>query len=354
MENKDYNATNGDYTSPEQENFGNPYGNTQYYNAQYNNAQYNNAQYANLGGTPVDAAGNPLKSHFALQLVFAIIEIVCCCFSPIAMILGIIALVFAVQANSAYNRGMGEEFKTKSKTSNILLIVGGVFVAISIILNVVVFAFMPQILETSYSYIEEYEDELYGNGFYNDEDAEVFEEYVGTNEAPLVEGFESFTLNGVTYQIPMTYDEFLQMGYEIEDLDKNAVFEAQTFEYYDIYDANDYWVGAIRISNDMQEDMTVQECVIDYIQFYNDAAYDSSIETIDLTFGNGLNMNSTYEELKAWLGEPYYIYEEVVDDSSYTNYMWEYNGDDQYQCIDIYYLDGEISEVVIEQFEWMY
>lgn len=377
MENKDYNAPSGDYTTPEQENIDNPYSRPNYETAEeynqarreaegqstdygqnygnpYNNTQYNNAQYANLGGTPVDAAGNPLKSYFALQLVFAIIEIVCCCLSPVAMILGIIALVFAVQANTAYNQGRGEEFKAKSKTSNILLIIGGVFAAISLILNIAVFALMPQILEETYNYIEEYEDEFYDEEFYDDEDSDVLEEYIGTNETPLVEGFEGFTLNGISYEIPMTYEDFGQMGYGIEGLDGDFVFEAQTFEYFDIYDANDNLIGSIRISNDTQDALSAEDCVIDYIMFFNDAAYDNNLEMLNLTFGNGFDMNTSYEELKAWLGDPYYVYEENMDGSTYQNYMWEYNGDDKYQRIDIYYLDGVISEIEIEQFDWVY
>lgn len=351
---------NRDYDAPNQENdYGNPYNNTQYNNTQYNNTeyynnQYGNAQYSNLGGTPVDAAGNPLKSYFALQLVFAIIEILCCCLSPVAMILGIIALVFAVQANTSYNQGRGEEFKAKSKTSNILLIIGGVFAAISLLLNVAIFALVPQILEETYNYIEENEDEFLEDGFDFGEDGDYYEEYVGTNEEPLVEGFEIFTLNGIQYSVPMSYDEFVQMGYGIEGLDGNYIFEGETFEYYNIVDGNGAYVGRIRISNDTQEELAPEECTIDYIELYNDAAYDSDIANIDIIFGNGFDMNTSYEELKAWLGEPYYVYEENSDGSFYANYSWEYAGEDKYQYVDVYYLDGVISSITFEQFDYVY
>lgn len=390
MENRDYNAPEGDYVSPEQENTENPYSRPNYetaeeynqarreteaesfsygqnygntYNTQYGNQQYNgqpygnnmygNGQYANLGGIPVDAYGNPLKSHFAVQLVFAIIEIVCCCLSPIAMILGIIALVFAIQANSAYNLGRGEEFKAKSKTTNILLIIGGVFAGISLLINVAVFALLPNVMKETYNYFEEYEEEMM-NDFFDEEGDGLYEEYCGTDENPLADNCSQFTLNGVAYELPMTYSEFLQMGYILEELEEGYIFEEETFSYFSIADAEGNYVGSVRISNDTEDDLTVEDCVIDYIDLYNDAVYDSDIAPLPFTFGNGLDINASYEELKAWLGEPYYMSEETIDDTVYRNYMWVYNGDDKYQCVDIYFEDGVISSLSIEEYDIVY
>lgn len=378
MENKDYKETNQDYCSPEQESkdlYNRPVyetaeeynqakreaGQYQQYNyQQYNYQQYQNSQYANLGGAMVDAAGNPLKSHFAVQLVFAIIEILLCCFSPVAMVLGIIALVFAVQANTAFNHGNAADFKSKSKTSTILLIVGGVFAAISIIINVVFASVYLTQLEDIISEIEhemeyeDWEDEDWDKEDSDDED--VYSYYPGTDENYLVDGFEDFTYNGVAYSIPMSYSDFQKMGYYLEEGYEDYVLEAMTYESIWFYDEDGNELGMIRISNDTEEEIALEEGIVDYIYFDNPASYvtDENLEHIDLVFGEGFDMYTTYEELEEWLGTPYYVSIDNSGGSEYVTYEWTYYGDDKYQSIEVSYWNGVITDVAFEQYDFVY
>ena len=403
MENKDYNEPNQDYCSPEQEtedrysrpgyetaeeynkakreseanqqmdtqqdnyqqyNYGYQQGDNQ--QQSYGYQQYNYNQYANVGGQMVDGAGNPLKSHFAVQLVFAIIEILLCCFSPVAMVLGIIGMVFAVQANTAYNMGRAEEFKTKSKTSTILLIVGGVFAAVSILINVLFITLNATIFMDVFDELEQSIEEEYNNDYnyddsYDEEDdadtdEDIYEEYPGTMDEYLVEGFADFTHKGVSYTVPMSYDTFMTMGYVLEEEYQNYEFEAQSYESIRFYDTEGVELGMVRVSNDTEEVLAIEECVVDYIYFDNPASYitDGSVDHIDLTFGNGFDMFTTYEELEAWLGTPYYKSVDNSGGTEYVSYEWTYYGDDKYQSIVVSYMDGVITDIAFEQYDFVY
>ena len=107
------------------------------YNRERREAEQHNQQqeqyYSNVN---VDGEGRPMKNRFAVQLVFAIVEILLCCVNPVAMVLAIIALVFAIQANTAYAHNREIDFKVKSKVSSILLIIGGVWTTISVLITV--------------------------------------------------------------------------------------------------------------------------------------------------------------------------------------------------------------------------
>lgn len=107
---------------------------------------YNNygSGYTNIGGTVIDSNGKELKNRFGLKLTFSILEMLCCCTSCITLIMGIIACVFTCKANNCYKESRYEEFKSKAKTSTILLIVGGVFAAIAIIINAVTLVSMSK------------------------------------------------------------------------------------------------------------------------------------------------------------------------------------------------------------------
>lgn len=127
--------SNGSYAYNNYDNYSN-YNN---YGNYGNYSNYNgNGGYTNMGGTVVDRNGKALKNNFGIQLTFSILEMLCCCTSCITLIMGIIACVFTCQANSCYIEGRYEEFKSKAKTSTILLIVGGIFAAISIVVNIFV------------------------------------------------------------------------------------------------------------------------------------------------------------------------------------------------------------------------
>lgn len=357
-DNERYNSQQYDNQSYGNPNYGNQsYGNSNYGNQGYGYQGYSNQAYGYQQGPMTDAFGNPLKNRFAMQLVFAIIEILLCCLSPAAMILGIIALVFAVQANTAFQLGRREVFQSKSKTANILLIVGGVVAAIAIIINVVVASlyitqFKSFFEDFESSIQEEFKEDWSDAGSLDDEsDSDIVEDYPGTNDVYLPEGFSDFTYNGMAYHVPMSYHEFAQMGYSLEEGYEGYVLSAQTYESMGFYDAEGNEIGEVRISNDTQQELPLEEGVVDYIYFDNPASYMTGIPNIDLVFGNGFDMNTSYEELEEWLGTPYYIWVDTSGESEYANYEWVYYGEDKYQRIIVNYLDGVISDITFEQYD---
>ncbi len=70
------------------------------------------------------------ENKFGLMLGLSIAELVCC--FPIT---GIIGIIFAALANSAYKEGNYEDYEAKAKTVKIALIVG---LVIGLILNILV------------------------------------------------------------------------------------------------------------------------------------------------------------------------------------------------------------------------
>ena len=171
MDNNEYNRTEGQQTDYSQ------YYNTENYNYGNTQNQYNSQQYKDMSGVRVDSEGRPMKNRFAVQLVFAIVEILLCCINPVAMVLAIIALVFAIQANTAYVHNEEINFKVKSKVSNILLIIGGVWATISLITTILLSAlFMTSVDAIMREFEREYngdmeaflEDFLEGYELYDD------------------------------------------------------------------------------------------------------------------------------------------------------------------------------------------
>jgi hypothetical protein len=167
--NNDYNEQNpyanpGYETTEENNQVSQDYnGGYAYNNYNYQNNYNGNSGYTYMGGTVIDSNGKPLKNHFGAKLTLSILEMLCCCTSCITLIMGIIACVFTCQANSCYKEGRYEEFKSKAKTSTILLIVGGVFAALAIIINVASLASMSEDGfwdEFMYEYEKALEEEL--------------------------------------------------------------------------------------------------------------------------------------------------------------------------------------------------
>jgi len=347
-----YNTENYNYGNA-QESYGNAYGSTQ--------NQYNNQQYANMGGMKVDREGRPMKNAFAVQLVFAIVEIVLCCINPVTMVLAIIALVFAIQANTAYAHNEEINFKVKSKVSNILLIIGGIWATISLVTTILIsVAFVTSADMIMREFEREYngdmeaflEDFLEGYESYEDGyESEGYSETLGDGDVPLVEGYNAFTLNGVAYSVPMTFEEFSQMGYTLEAGYENYILEPDTYESIIINGDDGDMAGMIRVSNDTNVVLSLEECVIDYISLENKAAYYDDEPALDMTFGNGaLNIHSSYAEVEAFMGQPTYLY--INEETGYENYTWYYYGEEQYQFFDIYFQDGVIEQICIERYAY--
>lgn len=322
--------------------------NTSYSDPQYENRRYENSQYesyANLGGQMVDGNGVPVKNYFAVQVVFAIVEICCfCCFNIGTMVLGIIALVFAIQANTAYTQRRVEEFKSKSKVSNILLIIGGIWMAVSILFNVFALTMTFNQLEGFDIELEDIMDDLEEYEYYDDYDGE----YTGTDEEPLVEGFSDFVFEGVEYSVPMSFAEFEQMGFVLDDDYSGEDIDGGDYEWIYFYDENGETLGEIRVYNPEETDTLIEDCTIVYIAFNNNTIYDDEAELINLYFAGGLTMDATYEEVEAFMGVPTYTYA-PDGEGGYARYSWYYYGDNgEYECFDIMFWDGVMEEVSIE------
>lgn len=298
-------------------------------------------------GMDIDSQGRFMKNHFATQLAFSIVEILLCCFSPTTMVLAIIALVFAIQANTAYVHGIELDFKVKSKVSSILLIVGGSLAAVSIICTLL---FTSIFMFSADTFMREFNGDI--EAFLDDAVYDYYEddymgESLGDGTVPLVEGYEQFTLNGTTYKLPMTYVEIQQMGYVIEEGYEGYILNPGDYQSVAINDTDGDWVGRIRFANHTNVVLPLEEGVVDYISFENKAAYGG--ETLDLQFADGLDMNSSYEDVKAFMGTPTYIYEST---DGYGNYDWYYSGDGLYQSFSLYVSNGVISNITFEYDEY--
>lgn len=372
---------NKDYCAPEEEqstsnSYENPYQQSNPYESYtYGNNTYGQNRYSNLGGVMVDEKGVPLKNHFAVKLVFSIIMILMCCFSPLVSILGIIGLVFACLANSAYNEGNPYDFKSKSRVSTVLLAIGGGIMALMIVFYIIIFAIIGASAGGLEGLLDEYYNELYGEDYpgdyWNDdywddilgsesEDAgygsDYVEEYPGTNTSPLADGFHQFTYNGVTYEVPMSYNTFLSMGYTLEGFDEKAVFDAGWYETYEFVIDEDY-AGVVRVSNNSNESLIITECEIDLFCIYNTKAYErvesAGIEDLNLYILGNVAIGSGYEKFEQVLGTPYYVYTEK--DETYGNfvtYQWLYEGIDEIQRVEISFYNGKVCDYSVDHYEY--
>lgn len=360
MENRDYNEPERDYYTSEENqytNYSQTYTNQQYNSQQYNNQQYNSQYYTDMGGVKRDSQGMPMKNYFAIQMVFAIVEILLCCFSPTSMVLAIVALVFAIQANTAYVHGKEIDFKVKSKVSNILLIIGGAFMALSIISSVLFTSVFMMSWDTIIEEgidgdfsglideLERLEDEII------DEEDAYMGEQLGDGDVPLVEGYEKFILNGTEYALPMSYEDFARMGFVLEFGYESAILESGEYELVIIYDEKENMVGSVRFYNDSNVVKPIEQCIVDFISFDNNSIYGDETP-LDLVFGGGCTFESSYEDIEAFMGTPTYRYIDNDEYSRYENYTWYYSDMDVYEMLDLTFYNGVISNVSFESCEY--
>ena len=130
--------------------------------------------------------------------------------------MGIIACVFTCQANSSFREGRYEDFKSKAKTSTILLIVGGVVAAIVIIFNAVSFKLMKE------------------NGFWDT----FMEEYEKALEEELGTDIDMDTFWDDVYE--GKYDELYEESPEVDDYGSDYI---EGVYHLDSDDINDIAIG---------------------------------------------------------------------------------------------------------------
>lgn len=197
-------------------------------------------------------------------------------------------------------------------------------------------------------------------GVFGDVEQEIIEDFVdvddswtddyGDDSIPLPDGFSTFSYKGEVYSLPMGYEDLSKMGIKLEQYDEDSVIADEQEEYVDFVGEDGILMGMIRISNFTGEEITVDECNVEYFSIENPAVYNSEKEVPEFTFGNGLTFDSSYEEFVAYLGEPYYQYRDSSgDDYSFEYFQWQYFGDDEFHSVSVSYWEGKISFIDIEK-----
>ena len=105
----------------------------------------------------------------------------------------------------------------------------------------------------------------------------------------------------------------------------------------------------ISLTNKTGYDISVAECSVEYFYINNLNIYDEEEEVPDFMFGDNLTFESSYEEVEAYLGAPYYHYEADSEKDSYDSYEWTYYGEGECQRVIINFYNGEMSDVTIEK-----
>ena len=150
-----------------------------------------------------------------------------------------------------------------------------------------------------------YEDSYDFNENWSTPDDEGYGEYIGDNTMPLPEGFETFTYNGQTYTLPESYEELVDEGF--------------------MEDGDGFYID-------------------------NPMLYDEELTVPDFVFGDGFTFESTYEDLEAYFGTPYYHYEDHSEPGYfYDSYEWCYDGEYESHYVSVTFLEGVMSDVVIDK-----
>ena len=200
---------------------------------------------------------------------------------------------------------------------------------------------------------------LFSNGSYENyaedwieiEENEDYGEYLGDCSTPLPEGFETFTYEGQFFELPTTFDEVLNMGYVMEvEYDEETLVPSGYNEFADLVDASGKIFAMISVDNYTDDEIPLGKCTVEYFSISNPYLYDETQEAPEFEFCNGLTFESTYEDLEACLGVPYYHYEDHSEEGYYyDSYEWTYYGDYETHHVNIIFWNGEISDVSIQK-----
>ena len=234
--------------------------------------------------------------------------------------------------------------RTASKKMSSVVVV---LAALVIFFNIGIIFTIVRSVSGSYGEIE-FEDNLIDEC----ETEEYFEnvEYLGGGVDALPEGFDVFSYNGQTCVFPTTLEEIIDMGLYLENYTEDELIPYEWEEFVNLYDESESVFVTVRVNNYETEDLPIGECLVDYIYIDNPAAYNDYYDMPDFEFGDGLNFESRYEDFEAYLGTPYYHYENYEDD--YIDvYDWAYFGEDETQYVSVTFWNGYISSIAIERKE---
>ena len=339
------------------------YGQTSYDQQFYGQSNYNAAE------VPLDKNGQPLKNNYGMKMAFSIIEVLWCCCGCnfVTMIMGIVGCVFSSQANAAYKEGRWEEFRSKSKTTNIFLWIGFGFAVVGMIANILMWtvggfgeAFMTGFEEGYNSTYEDIYDSTYDDYYDSYDDTDSYDEDpvdvpdadvpAAPQEVTPGEGFTdpTITVNGGTITFPMSYGDFAAAGFSVDSEDAEYVINKN--EYYNptFYDAAGMEVGEVYIGNETDGALPMNECVVFGVNI------DSYVMEDGTTFSlpNGLTQDSTVEDFMKAFGTPDYDY----DGDDYESYQW-YNHNDEYydaeeNSISVDFWEGGVDELDMRYIGW--
>lgn len=330
----------------------------------YSNGNYN----ANMGGTPLDKHGQPMKNNFAMKLTFSIIEMVIglsltlsgsWCFGLIPLILAVIACVMVCLQNKNYKESNWNSFVSTKKAATALLWVAFAFYMVYLVLIIVVviiaLVFGASILEKWGSEIGmDVLDELkngsgpgYESGSDYDFDYEDIDDLLnnlpgsssGSDYSTIsgdnlyIDGFNEFKLNGSRISLPMSMSHFIAAGFQLNDEDLSDEIPAGDSDGYAYYDSEGNYLGTLFIYNVSGEDIKVSEGIAAGITINN-------YEDVELELVNGITFDTPADEAVAALGNP----TGASGENGSANLEWYMN--DRYgSSLELDYADGVLSEV---------
>lgn len=194
------------------------------------------------------------------------------------------------------------------------------------------------------------------DGIYEEDDVDFeedwigTEEYIGDAENPLPEGFETFSYNAQTCTLPTSFEDIVQMGLVLEEYDEEVLFPREWEEMVTLYDEDGVDTVLVRVNNHAGDDIPMGKCMVDYFYIYNPALDDETETTPNFEFGDGLTFESSYEDVEAYFGTPYYYYEEETKYGNYyESYDWAYYGEDEIHYVTVTFWNDEMSSVSIEK-----
>ncbi len=245
-----------------------------------------------------------------------------------------------------YDHRMAGQFanRTRKKKSKVMIIgIGIYFIAMIVFLS---FNMVRNSYGNRYEDVPEDVDDIVIN--VGDEQGE----FLGDDTIPLPEGFETFSYNGQMYSLPATMEEISEMGFTLEEAyEGDYMLPTDSEETLILNDEDGFFAAMIRVSNYTGEEISIGKSQVDYFYIENPAAhYAEEADVPDFVFGEGLTFESSYEEVEAYFGIPYYHYEDhSEEDSFYDGYEWAYYGEDENHFVSITFWNGVIADVGIEK-----
>lgn len=191
-----------------------------------------------------------------------------------------------------------------------------------------------------------------------EEEIQSYDEYLSDGTTPFPEGFDTFFYGEKEYGIPLEYKQISEMGFWLDEYSMTDYFPAGHEEMLALYDEDGNENIVIRINNGTQEDCLLGNCKVDYFEIINPMISDEAMITPGFSFGKGLSFESSYDEIEAYFGLPYYHYCDHSDnENKYDLYQWYYykeadessSESDEMHFVEIVFYNDWIESIGIEK-----